>query len=444
MTPNPIDGRRCAPTLTLAALALAVSAALVSTPAAASGFQLKENSAKALGRAFAGSTAGPVDISVVANNPAAMSKIEGQQFKIDVTAIQLSAEFTGGGTTAAGVPLTGGIDDGGGVIPVPAVFWVTPVGENNHFGVALTVPYGFTSEYDKDWVGRYKAVKSHLQTIDLTFSWSYRFNDSFSLGASAIAQRTSADLTTQVDYGTFLGIPQQADGLARITGDDLKFGWQIGALWKISNADTFALNYHAKVDHTLEGKATFSDVPQQLAALQALGNFINTDGSADFTTPATTTLSYWHQATPRFGFGADLARTEWSSFDELRVVYGSAQADTVEPENWEDTWTASIGADYRLSDNWVLRAGIAYDQTPTQDATRTPRVPDGNRRWLAFGLDYQPSDTLEINVGYAHLWVDDGTIKNDTAETVGATGTTLIGKFETAANLLGVSATLRF
>jgi long-chain fatty acid transport protein len=58
----------------LAALGLAIAGSLAAPPQAhASAFQLKENSAKAMGRAYAGSATAGGDVSVVANNPAAMS-----------------------------------------------------------------------------------------------------------------------------------------------------------------------------------------------------------------------------------------------------------------------------------------------------------------------------------------------------------------------------------
>lgn len=444
MTSTPIDASRHMPRLVMATLALAVSA-ILATPdtAQASGFQLKENSAKGLGRSFAGSAAAPGDVSSVVNNPAAMSTLDGVYFKADLTLINFSTKFTGSGNDVTGAQLTGGNGGEGGLTqPVPAMYLAMPVGEASHVGVAVTVPYGFTTEYSKDWKGRYKAVKSHLQALDFIVSYSYAFNNHFSLGGSLIAQQTKADLTSMVDYGTLLGEPQTHDGLARITGDATDYGWQLGALWKLSDRDSIGINYRAKIDHTLKGNATFRNVPPQLASLVETGNFQNTRGSADFTTPYTAVLSYWHQG-DRIGFGADVSRTGWSSFEELRVKYGSGQNDTVEPENWRDTTYLSLGGDYRLNNVWTVRAGIAYDETPTRDSTRTPRVPDGARRWLSFGLDYSPSRDFELNVGFAHLWVDDAPIENFGA-TGGPTGSTLFGKNSNSANLLGVSGTFRF
>ena len=71
----------------ISALALAVAGGLAIGQAHASGFQLKENSVKAMGRAFAGSAAAKGDTSVVANNPAAMSTFKKAAIQADVTTV---------------------------------------------------------------------------------------------------------------------------------------------------------------------------------------------------------------------------------------------------------------------------------------------------------------------------------------------------------------------
>ena len=92
----------------LSALAFGIAGALTVGQAQASGFQLKENSVKAMGAAFAGAGVNETDSSVVANNPATMARFSGTTMQVDVTAIDLSYEFNGTGTDALGRPMTGG------------------------------------------------------------------------------------------------------------------------------------------------------------------------------------------------------------------------------------------------------------------------------------------------------------------------------------------------
>ena len=89
----------------ISALALGIAGALACGQANAAAFQLKENSAKAQGRAMAGAASAKGDASVVVNNPAVMSTFDRTTVQGDVTAVDLSFRFNGGGTAAAGSPL---------------------------------------------------------------------------------------------------------------------------------------------------------------------------------------------------------------------------------------------------------------------------------------------------------------------------------------------------
>ena len=55
------------------------------------------------------------------------------------------------------------------------------------------------------------------------------------------------------------------------------------------------------------------------------------------------------------------------------------QPSVVDPENYRDTSFVALGANYRLTDRLTVRAGTAYDETPTQSRFRDFRVPDGDR-----------------------------------------------------------------
>lgn len=430
----------------LAALPLALVAALSGQTAHASGFQLKENSAEGLGRSFAGSAAAPGDCSVVANNPAAMSDFKTQCFQADLTAINFATKFHGSGEDFLGRPLTGGNGgDGGLTQPVPALYYLRPVGDQWTLGASLTVPFGFQTEYNDQWVGRYEALKSKLESIALTFAASYRITDDVSIGGSIIAQRTSAELSQAIDFGTILAgptngalLPQEADGFGSLKGDDWGWGFGLGLLWNATPNDKLGLNFHSQIDHTIEGDGKFR-VPSNVLPLLG-GAFVNSKGNADFDTPSFATASWWHTLDERVSFGADVGFTHWSSFKKLVVDYSNpAQPDSTSIFDWKDSWFVSFGGDYRLDDQWTLRAGIAYDETPTKDSTRTPRVPDGSRTWLSFGLGYKVSEDMKFEAGFAHLWVDDGDIHHTSA-----TFSTLDGYFESSGNLLAVSGQFKF
>jgi len=95
--------------------------------------------------------------------------------------------------------------------------------------------------------------------------------------------------------------------------------------------------------------------------------------------------------------------------------------------------------DYKVNDQWTWRAGVAYDQTPTRDFSRDPRIPDGARKWVSVGAGYTPTQNLRFDIGYTHLFVDNGNI-ND----VSATGDHLVGSFDNSGDLFGISMQYKF
>lgn len=432
----------------ISALAFGIVSALACTQAMATGFQLRENSIQNLGRAYAGSASDTGDAAVVENNPAAMTMFTETTVQSDITVIDFSAKFSGGGHDAFGRPLTGGNGgDAGGVTPVPALHLIVPAG-NFAFGVALNSPFGLKTEYDPGWVGRYQALKSDLRTYDLTLAGAYKFNDMFSLGAGLIVQRADAELSNAVDFGAILTPaayplfqPQSADGLARIKGNDTSLGWDVGLLFHPGPNTSIGLNYHSKIDHTINGNADFTVPANVQAVFTAIGSpfFQDSKATARLATPSVTTFSITQKFNDSFSLSANVERTGWSSFKNLTVDFVGPQPDSTETFNWRNTMLYSIGGDFKLSDTVTLRAGYAHETTPTNDTFRDPRLPDQNRNIFSIGLGWAPSKNVSWNAGFMHIAIKKATV-NDFAPT----GSTLVGSFDGSANLFGVSGTFNF
>ena len=154
-------------------------------------------------------------------------------------------------------------------------------------------------------------------------------------------------------------------------------------------------------------------------------------------------FSVAHKANDRIELLADATWTGWSSFDELRVVFDNPiQPDTFNTIEYEDVWRLSAGVNYEFSDRLIFRGGVAFDEDPTPSPQlRTSRIPGNDRFWLAFGGGYQITDQIGVDVGYAHLMLDDTPIAN-VGESAG--GTTTRGVFEANANIFSAQVTVQF
>jgi long-chain fatty acid transport protein len=202
--------------------------------------------------------------------------------------------------------------------------------------------------------------------------------------------------------------PRAVDGYAEIEGDDWSSGYNVGFAWTPTPNWTIGLTYRSTIDHELEGDGTFL-VPAPAPPLTAGGAFTNTSGSAKLDLPAFAEPGAKWRATSQLAVYASAQWTEWSNLEKLRVEFANpAQPDSVEELSYKDSWRYSIGAEYRLDPQWMLRAGFAIDESPTQAEFRTARIPDNYRRIYALGAGWTPSSSpWSVDLAYNRVEVED-------------------------------------
>ncbi len=141
---------------------------------------------------------------------------------------------------------------------------------------------------------------------------------------------------------------------------------------------------------------------------------------------------------------AEFDYTWWSSFDELRVKFSNPlQPDNVQTYDYKNTYFASLGLRYRPDDKWVLRTGIAFDESPTRDATRDPRIPDGDRKWISLSAGYNLTDHTAIELGYARLMFPDAPINLFAATPGNEVRGNLVGETRSNCDVIALQVTLR-
>jgi long-chain fatty acid transport protein len=386
----------------------------------AAGFALIEQNASGLGNAYAGAAAVAADASTVYFNPAGMTQLPDRQVVVAGQFIGLGTEFSGTVSPAVG---GGNGGDAGGWSFLPSGYFAWRLSPRVHLGVGLNSPFGLKTEYDPEWVGRYQAVKSDVKTVNLNPSIAYRVSDAVSVGAGLNIQRIEATLTNRIS-------PLAPTSMVSIKGDDYGWGYNLGLQWQAAPSTRMGLTYRSEVDHTLEGDATVQNFP-----LLPGGPV-----TAAINLPASASLSLFHKLMPQVDLLADLTWTGWSTFDKLAIYRTSGALFSSTPENWKDVLRYSLGATWHASETLSLRGGIAYDEAPVSDQSRTPRIPDGARTWVAVGGQYRISKSGAIDFGYAHLFVKDASLHS--TDTLGAT--TLTGQYDSRVDIVGAQYTHSF
>ncbi|MCH4561878.1 outer membrane protein transport protein [Halomonas sp. EGI 63088] len=431
------------------------SSALVASQAFASGFQVREQSAKTLANALSNAAAGAEDAGFMAYNPAAIGNIDGNQVVGGLAYIDADFELRNAEASDASGLFDfdrGGSRQGGEAALVPSFAAKTRLKERFDLGLAVYAPYGLSTEYDEDWIGRYHAIESELETIDFQPTLNYRASDRLNLAVGLRAQYADATLSNAIDFGSAAAMqglpgatPGQNDVIGEVTGDDWGYGYILGALFQATEKTRLGIGYRSEIDLTLDGELKVKGTdPVSDGAIDA-GLVTGTGGKAELTTPANLNLGVYHQLTDRLALMANAEWTEWSSFDELVVEFEDGRAPSRTEENWDNTWAFSVGANYALTPQWLLRAGLGHDETPIPGSEfRTPRVPDADRTWATLGATWMPTADLGITAGYMRVFGDDVDMNQDGTKEENATRGNLSGTYEVSADVFALSVDYRF
>ncbi|GAB6386927.1 OmpP1/FadL family transporter [Stutzerimonas marianensis] len=421
--------------------ALAVAVGALSTQAMAAGFALNEQSISGMGTSFAGRSSSADDATTLFGNPAGMSRLKREQVNVGAAAIFAKTDIKNASGTYGGAPLAGSND--GDMVPTTAVpmgYYVKPIDDKWAVGVGVYVPFGLITDYESGFQGRYFGDTSEVRVITLQPTVSYRFNDQFSIGFGPTINRIDGRLESA--FPTLSPLAGTSESRVRVKGDDTALGFNIGALYEFSPNTRAGITYHSKVDYKLEGSTRISGNNASLAGLY--GNY---DASLDLETPESVDFSVTHDLNADWTLYAGAMWTRWSRLESIIVenqglsaglgetLFGSID----EAQEWHDTWSYALGTAYKLNKQWTLRAGLAFDQSPTNNTHRSPRIPTGDRKAVSFGVAYSPTADVTVDLAYSYLMEEDVDVRQ-----ANALGATYDATYENSAHGFGAGLTYRF
>jgi long-chain fatty acid transport protein len=67
---------------------------------------------------------------------------------------------------------------------------------------------------------------------------------------------------------------------------------------------------------------------------------------------------------------------------------------------WDDNWTLGLSASYELNDEWVLRSGYQWLESPVPSTTMLPTTAEQDQGVLAVGVGYS-SGKHQLDFSYA-------------------------------------------
>lgn len=414
----------------------ALIAGLGATAAHGAGFQLLEQNASGLGNSYAGSAAVAENASTIFFNPAGMTYLPGINVSGGVAAVRPSFKFSNNGSTGPG-GLPGVGSDGGdagswGLLPNAYVSW--EINPQWYVGLGIGAPFGLVTEYDSDWVGRYHSKKFDIRTINVNPSIAYKVNDRLSLGAGVNWMHLDAEFSRAAPaIVPGIGYAGDLDATVDMKGDG--WGWNVGLVYELTPSTRVGLSYRSHITIDADGDTTVSNATVPLPVPRQRG-----DASTSVKLPDTAVLSLAHDLNSRWQLLADISWTGWSSIRSLDIDNEGLPSDSLDLR-FRDTWRVALGANYRLNDRWTLKGGVAWDQSPIRNSTYRPTsLPDKDRYWVSIGAQYAVGKQTQVDIGYAHLFLNDTDIHNDTDPDKGI----VRGKYKSNANIVGIQVSHRF
>src|SRR5690606_40549256 len=122
--------------------------------------------------------------------------------------------------------------------------------------------------------------------------------------------------------------------------------------------------------------------------------------------PSVDTLSVRWNLSDTTRLVADAQLTGWSSLPSVDIYRPGGTPVGNEAFEWKDSWFYALGGEWDYSDAFTFRAGIGYDETPTNDEHRTPRLPDNDRMVYTLGMTWNVSEALSVDAAYMRVEID--------------------------------------
>lgn len=413
----------------------AVVALMSSQLAHAGAFSLyTEASGAAIGNYAAGIAAEAADASTAWYNPAGLVLLKKQEFVASGVGVFPSSKLTGTSTFVA-LPLPAYRQSFSELQAaenafVPAVHYALPLGDSAAFGLSIVSPFGLSTNYSESSPVRYAATATKLRTIDVSPDIAGKITENISFGLGLDMQYA------KVTFNAMLGIPGLPFANPAVTpttmdsssvnkGNSFGVGFHSGLMGMFNDNHTrVGVNYQSKMSHKFRGTSTLTG--RLASPLQASPTAVFSDNdtlySNNIDLPDVLTLSAYQDVNAKFALLGSVVYTGWSSFKDIQLNNvaafsssdGRVLATSIATENYQDAWRASIGANYRVTDQWMMRVGGGYDETPTVDSARDVRLPDSSRWALSIGTHYQFRPNLGVDVGYTHLFTTNDAVINKT------------------------------
>lgn len=348
--------------------------------AGAEGFAINEWSAEGVAMGGARMFA-EGDAANVAYNPASITKVDGEAFKVSATYLSPHGEYDlykDDGTHYSG---TNRVHFGF----APGTYYVKKLNDKDWFGIGAFSRFAMVSEFERDSAVSTNAFLSRLNGVSVTPTFAHKFDDKWS--AAVGAEINYVGLTMEKNAKPGPSVPTHTKG------ESYALGWNAAANYAFDDKNEIGVVYRSRIKHSMEADFHAYNGPVTLSG----------DAYGEVTLPESWHIGYSHKFNDKTRVELNAVRTGWDTYDALNITTPLGLSKN--PKNWEDGWRYAIGVEHKLSDKYTLMAGFAYDESSIPYNGGDFMVPTGNRKTYSIGARYNDKDqTVALALG----WMDVG------------------------------------
>lgn len=358
--------------------------------AGAEGFAINEWSAEGVAMGGARMFA-EGDAANVAYNPASITKVDGEAFKVSATYISPHGEYDlyneNGDVIDSG---TNRVHFGF----APGTYYVKKLNDKDWFGIGAFSRFAMVSEFERDSDVSTNAFLSRLNGVSVTPTFAHKFDDKWS--AAVGAEINYVGLTMEKNAMPGPSVPTHTKG------ESYALGWNAAANYAFDDKNEIGVVYRSRIKHSMEADFHAYNGPVTLSG----------DAYGEVTLPESWHIGYNHKFDDKTRVELNAVRTGWDTYKNLNIMLSNVgygfDGPQNNPKNWEDGWRYAIGVEHKLSDKYTLMAGFAYDESSIPYNGGDFMVPTGNRKTYSIGARYNDKDqTLAIALG----WMDVGDLR---------------------------------
>ncbi|MCQ2373766.1 MAG: outer membrane protein transport protein [Phascolarctobacterium sp.] len=380
-----------------ALLAAAILAALaVPQVAGAEGFGIVQWSAEgvAMGgaRMFAEN-----DVSMVAANPASLTKLEGAGIGVNATYISPHGRYE---TTHPVYGIT--VESGRNRIHpgiVPGTYLAKKMTEKDWIGIGAYTRYGMVSGFQPGTYAALNNLFAKMNGLSITPVYAHKFDSKWSAAVGAEINYVGLELNKDLS--------KIGSTTMHLKGDTYALGWNVAANYAFDKKNEVGVVYRSKVKHSLEADAEVYGTNGKHSAYGIV------------TLPDQWSIGYNHKFDAKNRVELNATRTNWHTYDALNIAFGSGFPLGPKSDNYKgyrDTWRYAVGYEHKFSDKYIGMLGFSFDDHAIPYNGGDFIVPTGLRRTYSIGMQYNDKKQT-VAVAYAHEQIGDLSFASEAGST---------------------------